>query len=352
MFAGVCALAISPFASAVTTSDWTHTSEADFAGKMEGVVASNLGELRLSRDTTKLIEQDPRFDVVYAVHQFDDGSIVFATGPSGAVMKLADGKLTELYKPADAALASAMAVTADGKLLVGLSGAAARLVRIDPATGKASELFETREAQFIWAIHVLADGSALLGTGPTGQLLHVSEGKARVVVTLRQRNILSILPLADDMVVIGTDPDGLIVRVNTATGEWFVLYDAAEPEIAAIVRDAKGTLYAAGTSAAMGSALGEAGAAPAGRPEATPDVPFRRETPAAPKPPELPDPTPNEPEPIPRNTPSLKLSAEDVLPDDALAATPASSQPSTGPTPPRSADASEESGTGSAIYKL
>lgn len=350
-FLGVAAtLGICPLLFAASTSSWTHTAEADFSGKMESVVASSLGELRLSRDTQKLIEQDARFDVVYAVKQLADASIVLGTGPSGLVMKYSNGKLTELFKPADAAMASAIALRPDGKLLVGLSGAAATLVSIDPATGVSKELFRSDSAQFVWAIHPLKDGSALLATGPTGQLLQVSpDGVVRVVVSTRQHNVLSILPLADDMVVIGTDPDGLVIRVNTVTGEWFVLYDAPEPEITAIVAGPDGSIYAAATSAV--TAPGEKpSSAKTGRPEVTPDVPLRREPCAAPEPPKLPDPSPNEPEPIPKlPTSVMHMDIEEVESDDS---TPAASRPSTLPSHVQPPAGTGEAETGSAIYQI
>lgn len=350
LFGIAASLGICPLLLAAGTSNWTHTSEADFAGKMESVVASSLGELRLSRDTQKLIEQDARFDVVYSVKQLPDGSVVLGTGPSGLVMKLSDGKLTELYKPSGAAMVSALALLPGGKLLVGLSGDAAALVSLDPATGISKELFRTTDAQFVWAIHPLHDGSALLGTGPTGQLLQVSpDGKSRVVVSTRQHNILSILPLADDMVVIGTDPDGLVIRVNTVTGEWFVLYDAPEPQITALVSGPGGSIYAAATSS-VAAAGEEPSSAKPGRPEVTPEVPLRREPPAPPEPPKLPDPSPNEPDPIPKDAARvLHMALEEVGSDDS---TPAASRPSTLPSALQPPAAPGDKETGSAIYQI
>ena len=50
-------LGITSAALAVGTSHWTHTSEADFkAGTFKDVVATNLGDLRLSRAVKSLLE--------------------------------------------------------------------------------------------------------------------------------------------------------------------------------------------------------------------------------------------------------------------------------------------------------
>ena len=46
---------------AVTTSHWTQTNEADFkAGKFHNVVATNLGDVKLSREVKTLLDQDPK----------------------------------------------------------------------------------------------------------------------------------------------------------------------------------------------------------------------------------------------------------------------------------------------------
>ena len=49
-------LALAPFALGVGTSHWTQTTEADFkAGTFDNVVATNLGDLKLSRATQTLL---------------------------------------------------------------------------------------------------------------------------------------------------------------------------------------------------------------------------------------------------------------------------------------------------------
>src|SRR3954470_16814670 len=77
---------------AVGTSHWTHTSEADFkAGTFENVVATNLGDLKLSRATRTLLNQDARVSAVYALAEAD-GAIYAATGPQGVLLRIKDDK--------------------------------------------------------------------------------------------------------------------------------------------------------------------------------------------------------------------------------------------------------------------
>src|SRR5262249_42090363 len=78
----------------VGTSYWTQTSEADFkAGKFDNVVATNLGDLKLSRATRTLLGQDPRVSAVYALAEAPDGSVYAATGPQGVLLRIKDEKV-------------------------------------------------------------------------------------------------------------------------------------------------------------------------------------------------------------------------------------------------------------------
>lgn len=347
----LCLLA-GPFLPALTTSSWTHTAEDDFDGEKDHVVAVGFGELRLSRATHALIESDPRFDLVFAVAAWPDGSQILATGPAGAVMRLADGKLTQLYKPAQDMLATALARDAHGNALIGYSGQSASVVRLDPATGKAQQIFQADQAdlsaQFIWAIAPLEDGSLLLGTGPDGRLIQIlPDGKPKLALKLHQQNILSLLPRTKDMLLVGTDPDGLVIRVNIATGQWFVLYDAPEPEITALSADQQGTIYAAASAAVETSVLEPAQTPHRGKLDLGPGIPLRREAPVNPLPPSLPDPSPGEPEPMPKSgVPVQRFSIEDLTPATSHLPTTQPSLPGEPPSPEK-----EASGN-SAIYRI
>jgi hypothetical protein len=360
---GVILPAISSVALGVNTSSWTDTAEADFAeGQMSSVVASSLGELKLSRATRPLIAENPLVDIVYAIRPATDGSVYLSTGPRGSVLQYRDGKPQPIYKAGDNALVTALAVDAKGQVLAGISGANARLVRIDPATGNARDLYKGDEVQFIWAIQPMPDGTVLLGTGPTGQLLEISpEGKSRVVFQSKESNVLCILPGENDEVLVGTDPEGLVIRVNRKTGDWFILYDAEESEIVALARDGAGRIYAA-ASAPVEPTEGEPSTPGApGRPEAGTELPLHREAPAVPEPPKLPDPTPGEPEPIPKqpSDPVKHMSIGEAKPARAKLGAP-TSQPATGPqvhlqgpqSRPSGQHAEGPTSNSSAIYRI
>jgi hypothetical protein len=79
------------------TSHWTHTSEADFKkGKFHNVVATNLGDVKLSRAIKTLLEQDPRVSAVYALAEGADGTIYAGSGPQGIILQLKTDKVSTL----------------------------------------------------------------------------------------------------------------------------------------------------------------------------------------------------------------------------------------------------------------
>src|SRR4029077_1221630 len=82
-------------AFAVTTSHWVHTNEADFKpGTFHNVVATNLGDLKLSRAVKTLLEQDPKIGAVYALAEARDGTIYAGTGPQGVVLQVKGEKVS------------------------------------------------------------------------------------------------------------------------------------------------------------------------------------------------------------------------------------------------------------------
>src|SRR3954463_8376588 len=95
-------IALAFFASpalAVQTSHWNHTSEADFKkGAMHNVVASNFGDVKLSRAVKTILEEDARVSAVYALAEAPDGTIYAATGPHGVLLRIKEDKAAPLYE--------------------------------------------------------------------------------------------------------------------------------------------------------------------------------------------------------------------------------------------------------------
>ena len=322
------AAALSVPAFGVGTSTWTHTNETDWKdGTFDNVVATNLGDLKLSRAVKTLLEQDPRVSSVNALAQAPDGTIYAGTGPRGVLLRVKGDAVDEAAKVDDAHIFSVL-VEANGGVLVGTGGERGRVLRVGRGGEPPKELFAAEGVQYVWAIRQTDDGHLYAATGPTGQLFEIKpDGSSRVLLDADENNLLSLVSDGKDLLYVGTDPNGLVFRVNRRSGESFILYDAAEAEVSTLALDARGNLYA-GTAEARDdqpAAAPAAGASEAiGRPEGGGiGVPLPSERPNDPEPPTVPDPTPGQPEPIPKVSRAVPDRRRPGLPAEAgRAATP------------------------------
>src|SRR3954454_9303095 len=86
-------------ALAVGTSHWNHTSEADFKeGTFHNVVATNLGDLKLSRAVKMLLGSDAEVSAVYALAEGPDGTVYAGTGPQGVLLAIRKDKVNRIAK--------------------------------------------------------------------------------------------------------------------------------------------------------------------------------------------------------------------------------------------------------------
>ncbi|CAN5696800.1 hypothetical protein BH09PLA1_BH09PLA1_22520 [soil metagenome] len=328
--ASLLSLAIAPFALGVGTSHWTQTTEVDFkAGKFDNVVATNLGDLKLSRATRTLLAQDARVSAVYAMAETPDGAIYAATGPQGLLLRVAGDKVETAAELGENINLFALRVDSQGRLLLGTGGAKGAIYRIDSPGDKPAVIFSSDDAQYIWSIAATSDGNVYAATGPNGKLFEIHpDGSSKVLFETDENNLLSMTTDGKDLLYVGSDPNGHIYRVNRKTGESFVIYDAAETEISALALDSHGNLYA-GTAQSMGEILpgmDEPAAEKSGRPEQdeAPGAPLPSDPPTTPEPPKIPLPGPGEPQPIPRvgassQPKSLAIMSADPLDAAAIA---------------------------------
>jgi WD40 repeat protein len=378
-------LTFTPAALAVGTSHWTHTSEADFKnGTFTHVVATNLGDLKLSRAVKTLLEQNAKVSAVYALVEAPDGTIYAGTGPQGVVMKIAGDKVTEALKLDDGTSVFSLALDGDGQLLIGTGGEKGRVLKLDVKSenAKPKELFSGEGVQYVWSIVRTNDGNLYAATGPEGQLFEIKNGGGySMLLDTDENNLLSLISDGKDTLYLGSDPNGLVYRVNRKTKDVYIVHDAAESEVTTLALDKKGNLYA-GTAEAMPQEGAEGEPAGAteqiGRPEGgTSGAPIPTPPTDEPKPPELPDPNPGEPDPIPKkmvivaapstgsstttkkdgkDTASAKPQAEDD--DDSEGRLPSSGPTEVSPTvtapptPPSSDETGKPREGGNAIYRI
>src|SRR5665213_2698444 len=300
-------------ALAVQTSYWTQTTEQDFkSGTLENVVATNHGDIKLSRAVKTLLEEDPRISAVNALAEGPDGSIYAGTGPNGVLLRIRDGKVDTFATLEGEAAITALLVQKDGAVLAGTSGDAGRVLKFNKPGEKPKVLFKQKGMQYVWAIAQAADGMLYAATGPEGKLFAISpDGTAKVLLDTDSNNLTCLISDGKDLLYAGTDTHGLVYRINRKTGESFVLYNAPESEISALALDKQGNLYAATAEAreqAPGASQEAAQEEKSGRPEGgAVGVPIPSDRPREPAPPAPPNPNPGQPNPIPKTNPSARI---------------------------------------------
>ena len=241
---------------------------SDFAkGKTHDVVVSSEGTLSLGPASKLLAEKLPDAWTINAIVADQKGTVYLGTSPNGAIFKYADGKLTKIYSadtnepntpkdpnaaPTQQYLANqhifAMAIDGGGRLLAGVSGNKATLLRFD--NNGCQKLFEPNDTKYIFAIALDEVGTIYLGTGPKGKIYRLNPfgSKPEVIYTGTDKNFLS-LAIGNGNVYAGSDERGLVYRIDPVTKSAVVLYDAEQSDITGLVLDGSGDLYAAATVA-------------------------------------------------------------------------------------------------------
>ena len=240
--------AVAP-AWAVKTQYWTQTSADDFnKGSLHNVVATNHGQLRLSREIDSLLPKDKHIGAIQTMTEAPDGGIVFGAFPDGEVLELKDGKLQSLAKFDDQTITS-LAYDKSGRLLIGMGGEKAKVVRINKPGDKPETLFEEDGVRYVWAI-VPDDDSLSLATGPTGGVYEVDkDGSHKLLAQLAGDNVLCLLAGKNDALYAGTDKEGLVYKIDRKTGKPYILLNANEAEISALAFDKDGNLLASTSDA-------------------------------------------------------------------------------------------------------
>ena len=245
--------AMAPAARAVKPGEWVHQTEADFqSAELDHTVITNLGRVELSRASDQLANLPEDDAIVYDI-AVAGGRTYLAVGPKGRLAELtAEHKIAELAAFENEQV---FALAADGEAVwVGVSGADGR---IEKRVGETvQETIKLPGVRYVWDVLVVG-GKLWVATGTEGQVLVVDpqapDGEPIVALDTDQKNVLCLAADDKQQVYAGTDGEGLIYRIaaNPRAGQEeekpfsvFVLYDAAEPEIGALVVTADGTVYA------------------------------------------------------------------------------------------------------------
>ncbi len=233
-------------AFAVKSRTIKHEQPKDFiSGELEDVVVSSRGEVFLARESEILLKLEAKADVVNALVRAGDGKIYAATGPKGIVFKIEGDKVSEFATLPNGKTIFSLVFTKEGNLLAGTGGEQAEIYQID-GTGKVQLFYKPEGATYVWALARGAKGEIYAATGIEGKLyaIEADGSDGRVLAEVKPKNLLCLAFGPEQMLYVGTDEDGLICRIDPETGKVFVLYDAKEPEISAVVLDKKGNVFA------------------------------------------------------------------------------------------------------------
>jgi hypothetical protein len=279
---------------------WRQETSAAFTkGHRERVVVSDSGRVRLGQALSPLATLE-------AVHVWDlaqtgQGVLYAATGDEGKVFRREDkddAPWTVAYDAADT-LALALAVLPDGRVFAG-TGPTGQVVEVSDPKHPASR--PDPGVQYIWDLAADPKGNLYAATGPTGQLWKRSpEGQWSLLLDSKHPHLLCVAVGPDGSISAGSDGEGLIYRVGT-DGKITIFYDAPQNEVRVLLFAPDGTLYA-GTAAESGGGPGRGNllsppsglsgiGAPSG--EAVEAVAGSRAA-AAPEPPKRPEPPTSKP---------------------------------------------------------
>ncbi len=242
------ALALAPSALAKLETWRQDTSSAFGKGHRERVVISDNGRVRLGQDLKPTAKLDA--NRVWDLARTAQGVVYAATGDAGKVFHHEgkdDTPWTLSYDAPDTQ-ALALAVLPNGHVVVG-TGPTGQVVDLTDPTHPASR--PDPGVQYVWDLAADAKGNLYAATGPTGQLWkRAPDGKWSLILNSKHPHLLCIAVGPDGAVYAGSDGEGLIYRVGP-DGKASVVYDAPQNEVRTLLCAPDGALYA-GTAAESG----------------------------------------------------------------------------------------------------
>lgn len=207
---------------------WNHSASADFEkAKLAGVVVSNTGALRLSRQLRPLSGVEAAH--VWALAEDAAGNLYAGTGDEGKVFKIAPNGTTTVAYTSDQSQVLALVPDAKGEAIYAGTGPEATIVRLNAFGEKV--LCKLPES-YVWAMARAPKGDAFYAaTGPHGRIYRVTpEGKFSVFYETRQDHVLCLAVGPDGMVYAGTDKTGRVYRIDPR-GKGFVLHQTDQAEV-------------------------------------------------------------------------------------------------------------------------
>src|SRR5579884_1539125 len=247
---GLLALLAVVISHAATTTTWEMSTYQDFIkGRFHSVALDRDGRLTLAPKLDSVFASGQA--VIWSVAKAPDGSVYLGTGHRGRVFRIARDGSSALIWTADQAEVFAVAVDPTGALYAATSPDG-RIYRIEG--GKAVEVFNPK-AKYIWSLAFGSDGALYAGTGDPANVYVIDKsGAGQLYFATGQGHVTSLAVEQQGRLLAGTEPNGILYRIS-AKDKAFVLYDAALPEIRAIVPMPDGTVYAAALGGSVAKRL-------------------------------------------------------------------------------------------------
>ena len=318
----IALLCVSTTAWAVKPSEWVHQTEAELSkGELEQTVVTSRGRVELSRASVKLAELDGEDSIIYDMMRIDADRWLLAVGPEAKLVTFDDGaeegeRVTVVAELEDEQIFSMTRV--DDNIMIAVSGGDCRIELRSTEDWSVVHEVELPGVRYVWDVLVVQD-RLWVATGTEGQVLVIDdEGQPWKALDTEQDNVLCLGADGQGRVYAGTDGEGLVYRLTpkadmfvapeikededadddadddededgdedgeedeeeeapefvAAAVTSYVVYDANEPEIGALLVLDDGTVYA-GTADADQAKTGRLEAAKSkrdGRPDDEPD---------------------------------------------------------------------------------
>jgi hypothetical protein len=231
----------------VETTLWHIDTSPQFEqGKLEHLVLSSLGELKLGRQAIRTQTQDAA--LVWSLATAPDGTTYAGTGNEGVVFRV-HGSTSEKIAKTDSLVVSALALGGPDKLYAGTlpEGHLYELTSLKTGQAKVRPLVQLEKADHIWAIQYDSSRRVLFaGTGPHGLVYAVDlNGRAEVYYDSEEEHILALeLERPGGDVLVGTSPNARLLRI-TGPGRAVALHDFPGTEVKGIARRPSGDLFLA-----------------------------------------------------------------------------------------------------------
>ncbi|MBV8314506.1 MAG: hypothetical protein JOZ53_06175 [Planctomycetaceae bacterium] len=259
LFGLLGATLLSPVGSLAKLETWRQDTSAAFSkGRRERVVISDGGRVRLGQSSSPVGKLD--VEHVWDLARTDQGVIFAATGDAGKVFRREshDDASWELAFDASDSQAFALTVRADGHVFVG-TGPTGQVIDVTDPKHPASR--PDPGVQYIWDLAADAKGNIYAATGPTGQLWKLApDSKWSLELDSKHAHLLCVAIAPDGTVFAGSDGEGLIYRVGP-DGKTSVVYDAPQSEVRTLLIAPDGALFAGTATESGGGGGGGSGRA-------------------------------------------------------------------------------------------